>query len=117
MVKKYQKEQDEQNVKDLLQIIIDPQEETSAVMGSSYLDSMLHGGGLSKGFGILTDKRFYFKGKCFTKSLGRRVIINEEYTVDLENITATGFVYVQRYWLLVAGILFIILPLIGGVML
>lgn len=112
----YQKEQDEQKVKDFSQIIIDPQEQKIAVMGSSYLDSMLHGGGLSKGFGILTDKRFYFKGKCFAKLLGRRVFINEEYTVDLENITASGFVYVQRYWLLVMGILCIIFSIVGGAM-
>lgn len=114
----YQKEQDEQKVKDLSQIIIDPQEQKIAVMGSSYLESMLHGGGLSKGFGILTDKRFYFKGKCFTKAFGRRVKVDQEYTVDLENVTASGFVYVQRYCLLVLAVLSLVAGfgciLIGG---
>lgn len=112
----YQMKLDEQKIKNLSEIIIDPQEHQIAVMGSSYLDSMLHGGGLSKGFGILTDRRFYFKGKCFTKSLGRRVFVDEEYTVDLENITASGFVYIKRYWLLVMGIICIIVGFVGGMM-
>lgn len=111
----YQKEQDEQKVKDLSQIIIDPQEQKIAVMGSSYLDSMLHGGGLSKGFGILTDKRFYFKGKCFIKSLGHRLLVDEEYTVDLENITASGFVYIKRIWLIILSFISLIVGFLGFV--
>ena len=109
----YQKEQDEQKIKDLSQIIIDPQEQKIAVMGSSYLESMLHGGGLSKGFGILTDKRFYFKGKCFIKALGRRVFVDEEYTVDLENINASGFVYIKRIWLIIFSFISLIVGFVG----
>lgn len=105
----YKKEQEEKGIKNLSEIIIDPQEQKIAVMGSGYLDSLLHGGVLRKGFGILTDKRFYFKGKCFTKALGRRVKVDQEYTVDLENITASGFVYIQRYWLLALAILSLVL--------
>lgn len=101
----YKKEQEEKGIKNISELIIDPQEQKIAVMGSSYLDSLLHGGVLRKGFGILTDKRFYFKGKCFTKALGRRVKVDQEYTVNLENVTASGFVYIQRYWLLVLAIL------------
>lgn len=101
----YKKEQEEKGIKNLSELIIEPQEQKIAVLGSSYLDSLLHGGVLRKGFGILTDKRFYFKGKCFTKALGRRVKVDQEYTVDLENITASGFVYIQRYLFLILAIL------------
>lgn len=107
----YQKEQNEQ--KNVAELIIDPQEQQIAVIGSSYLDSLLHGGGLSKGFGILTDKRFYFKGKSFTKTLGQRVKIDQEYTVDLENITASGFVYIQKYWLIVLSVLSLIFGIVN----
>ncbi len=106
----YQKEQSEQ--KNISNLIVDPQEQQIAVIGSSCLDSLLRGGGLSKGFGILTDKRFYFKGKCFTKTVSGRVKIDQEYTVDLENITASGFVYIQRYWLLVLAALDLIVGIV-----
>lgn len=101
----YKKEQDERKINSLSDIIIDSDEKQIAVMGSSYLDSMLHGGGLSKGFGILTDKRFYFKGKCFAKVAGQHKAVDEEYVVDLEDITATGFVYARRFLLLMLAIL------------
>lgn len=100
----YKKEQEEKGIKNVSELIVDSQKQQIAVMGSSYLDSLLHGGVLRKGFGILTDKRFYFKGKCFTKTFGRHAKIDQEYTVDLDNITASGFVYIQRYWLIVLAI-------------
>ncbi len=111
----YRKEQEEKGIKNLSGLIIDPQEQKIAVLGSSYLDSLLYGGVLRKGFGILTDKRFYFKGKCFTKTLGRRIKLEQEYTVNLENITASGFVYIQRYWLLILAILCLVFCLGLGV--
>lgn len=104
----YRQEQEDSQIKNVSDIIVDSREKQIAVMGSSYLNSMLHGGGLKKGFGILTDKRFYFKGKCFTQVLGRHTLIEEEYTVDLEDVTATGFVYSQRYVVLIVGILLFI---------
>lgn len=112
----YKKEQEEKGIKNLSELIIEPQEQKIAVMGSSYLDSLLHGGVLRKGFGILTDKRFYFKGKCFTKTLGRRIKVDQEYTVDLENITASGFIYIQRYLLLILAILSLVFCIGLGLM-
>lgn len=110
----YKKQMEDSRIKNVSDIIVDPQEKNVAVIGSSYLDSMIHGGGLKKGFGILTDRRFYFKGKCFTKILGHRNLIEEEYTVDLENVTATGFVYNKRYMLLILGIILFIVSLFIG---
>lgn len=115
----YKKEQDGEKIKSLSDIIIDSSENQLAVMGSSYLDNMLHGGGLRMGFGILTDKRFYFKGKCFKKVAVNNKMINEEYAVDLEDITATGFVFARSFLLVLYAILFggaicLIGTLLGG---
>lgn len=101
----YKKEQNDRKVNSLSDIIIDSQEEQIAVIGSSYLNNALRGGGLTKGFGILTDKRFYFRGKCYTKIAGQHKAIDEEYIVDLENITATGFVFSRRFLLLIMAVL------------
>lgn len=99
-----QKAQEESRIKDLSDIIVDSDEEQIAVLGGGYLANMLHGGGLSKGFGILTDKRFYFKGKSYKMSVGIPLSISQEYIVDLEDITATGFTFIGLFWLRILAI-------------
>lgn len=101
----YQMEQNENSSRCVSNLIIDPNEQQISVIRGSYFASLIRGGGLNKGLSILTDKRFYFKGRSFTKWLGFRVFVNQEYVIDLEDISATGFVYVQRFWLLILGII------------
>ena len=117
-MQKHEPEQSGGGERVLSDMIVDSDEKQIAVLGSGYLASLLHGGGLSKGFGILTDKRFYFKGKCFTKVGGHHKLVDEEYTVDLNNITATGFVYARKYWILICAIViavvFALLGISGG---
>ncbi len=48
-------------------------------------------GGYVENYGILTDKRFYFRGRCYSKSGLSVMDREEEWTVDLEDITATGY--------------------------
>lgn len=43
-------------------IFIDQSETAVATIGSNYLQNFLSGGSVEKGVGILTQKRFYFKG-------------------------------------------------------
>lgn len=106
---KVQKEEKENKFPDIL---IDPDEEQIAVLGSGYLDNLLHGGVLSEGFGILTDKRFYFKGKCYRKSSDRYESVNEEYSVDLEDITATGFTETRNFKLIILAAIVLALSLL-----
>lgn len=115
-----QKAQEESRIKDLSDIIVDSDEEQIAVLGGGYLANMLHGGGLRKGFGILTDKRFYFKSKSYKMSVGIPLSISQDYIVDLEDITATGFTFVSLFWLrilaivcYIVGVLLLILPIYG----
>lgn len=54
---------------------------------------------------MLTDKRFYFRGKCFAKMSGQYKTVDQEYAVDLEDITAADFVYARRFLLLLLAIL------------
>lgn len=114
-VEAYKKEQEESKIRSVSDIIADSSEKQIAVLGGGYLSNMLHGGGLKKGFGILTDRRFYFKGKCFVKMGSAHRMVDEEYTVDLEDITATGFVYSRKFWLLILAIL-TCWTVIGGVL-
>lgn len=112
-IEAYKKEQEDRNVKNVSDIIVDQNEEQISVLGGGYLANMLHGGGLSKGFGILSDKRFYFKGKCYTKSAGVYKSVTEEYIVDLEDITATGFTSKGSFWLIILAIIAFVLAVIS----
>ena len=90
-------------------VFLDNMEKKVAEIGSSYMQSFLHGGGLSKGYGIITDKRYYFKGKCYKKQGGQYIKSDEEWCVDLRDITATGFIYSGKIgWIIAAIILLII---------
>lgn len=47
-------------------IFIDQSERIVATIGSNYLQNFLAGGIVEKGVGILTQKRFYYKGRNFS---------------------------------------------------
>ncbi len=111
----YRQEQEDRKVKNLSELFIDPDEEQVAVIGSNYLDSMLRGGVLSKGFGFVTNKRFYFQGQCYTKIANNYRKIDEEYVVDLEDITATGFVYARSFLLQILMVISVIWGIWVGV--
>ena len=47
-------------------ILVDQSESIVSTIGSNYLQNFLSGGTVSKGVGILTQKRFYYKGRNFS---------------------------------------------------
>ncbi len=95
--------EESRKVKDVSELFVDEQEEQKAVIGSGYLNNMLHSGVLGKGFGVLTNRRLYYRGKCFYKSGGQFMNTDEDCTVDLQDITSTGFIYARNLiWLVFA---------------
>lgn len=107
-----EEEQQERKIKDIGDIFVQKSERKIAVIGEGYLSNLIHNGTFGKGFGVLTDRRFYFSGKCFYKAGKQYFKTDEERTVDLEDITATGFVYHKFLWLLWLGILFLIMTFV-----
>ena len=77
--------------KNLKSLYVDQSEETLGVLGGTYLQNFLTMGMLGKGFCALTDKRVYFKGKCYTKNGGHYKSSNEQRTLDVKDVTGTGF--------------------------
>ncbi len=99
-------------LKDVEEILVDRNEKQIAVLGSNYVQNMMHGNGLKKGFGILTDKRYYFKGKCYSMRSGGYVKSNEEWCIDLKDITATGFNFVSSMFfafLCIVSLIFLVI--------
>ena len=74
-------------------------------MVSNYLRNFLSTGSLENGFCTVTDKRVYFRGKCYTKSGNNYKSTKEEKTVDLKDVTGTGFTFIKRFWLMILAIL------------
>ncbi|MBE5932158.1 MAG: FHA domain-containing protein [Lachnospiraceae bacterium] len=89
-------------------LFVDGEEVERARIGSGYLDSAIRGGGFSKGYGILSNKRFYFRGRCYTNVNSHLTKTDEEWTVDLEDITSTGFVYRSSIGFLISAIIVLI---------
>lgn len=86
-------------MENLQNMFVDSNEKQIATLGGSYLKNFLTTGSLDKGFCAVSDKRVYFRGKCYYKSGNSYKNSKEERTVDLSDITGTGFV-ITRHWLL-----------------
>lgn len=98
---------------------VDPAETPTAELGSGFIQSYLGSGTISKGFVVATQRRAYFKGKSYCKDLkGNWKKQMQEKTVDLKDITGTGYTSIRNVGFLIATIVsalwdFVIMPLIG----
>lgn len=99
-------------VRDIKDMFVSADEGQKAVIGGGYLSNMLKTGILGKGFGVLTNRRLYYKGKCFYKVGGRYMKTDEDCTVDLQDITSSGFTYTRYLWLLISGIVVMVLAIL-----
>ena len=73
--------------------LYDQSEQVVAVLGNNIAQTFLSKGILGNGFAILSDKRVYFKGKCLIRRGKGFYRKSEEKSVDVDDITGTGFVH------------------------
>lgn len=102
-------------VHDIKDMFVSADEEQKAVIGGGYLSNMLKTGILGKGFGVLTNRRLYYRGKCFYKIGSRYMKTDEDCTVDLQDITSSGFRYTGRLWILFLAVLVLLFALNIGI--
>lgn len=91
-------------------LFIDPGEELQASIGSGYVRNFLAGGSVSCSVGVLTQKRFYYKGKNCTAKSKLLWTTEEEGVVSVDDISYTGYSYTRATGLLIIGI---VLALVG----
>lgn len=84
-----------------------------ASLGNGYIMNYLTNKSVEKGFAFITDKRVYFKGSCLSGTGKSLVKTNEERTVDIKNITGSGFIYQRRLGILIGTLVPIIAALAG----
>lgn len=82
--------------KDMKKILVDENEEIVAVLGNSYVESFLATGSAQKGYAVVTNKRVYFRGNCYYRERKGYKASSEVRTVDLKDVTGTGFIN-KRY--------------------
>jgi hypothetical protein len=81
-----------------------PKEKLVCTLGNTYVQSFLSGGGATKGFSVVSDKRVYFRGTTFWVEGKKIRKMQESKTVDLKDVTGTSVTFVSNPWM----------PLLGG---
>lgn len=95
----------EQQQKKLENFYVDPNEKYVSSLGNGYIVNYLANGNLNRGFALISDKRVYFKGSCYSMQGKHLVKSNEERAVDLKDITGSGFNYKNNIGILVSAII------------
>ena len=90
-------------------VFVDPEEQIVASIGSGYLQNFLADRTVKRSVGILTQKRFYYKGRNFSGAGRAMSSSTEEGMVPLESISFTKLVYTRKTGLLILGILMLFL--------
>ena len=75
-----------------------------AELGQGFIQNYISSGDLSKAFAVVSERRVYFKGELYRKVKGRWKKGMEEKTVDLKDITGTGYESLRQLWLLILAI-------------
>lgn len=88
--------EDDKQMEDLRKLFIDSNEKQVATLGGGYIKNFIMSGDMSKGFCAVSDKRVYFRGKCYVKSGKYYRVSKEERTVDLKDVTGSGFSYTRN---------------------
>lgn len=91
-------------------LFVDQSESVVSTIGNNYLQNFLSGGSVEKGVGVLTQKRFYYKGRNFSGEGKAMKNTTEEGVVSIEDITFTMFSHTRHIGALVFAIL---LTLVG----
>lgn len=87
-------------------IFVEPDENYLGSLGNGYFNSFLTNKKIKRCIALLSDKRVYLRGNMVDINSGKIERFNMQKTIDLEDITGTGFVYSSpQVWKLVLAIL------------
>jgi hypothetical protein len=95
---------DEKTLSKFAKLFAEPTERYVASLGNGYLVNYLAEKSFSKGFAVVSDKRVYFKGKCYYQENGKLKSKFEERIVDLKDVTGTGYTRVNPLYLLITAL-------------
>lgn len=97
----------------MAELFVSAEEKYISSLGNGYFLNFLSDGAVKKAFAFISDKRVYFRGSCYSGQ-GKNLTISEENrTVDIKDVTGSGFIYKRRIGVL-AGIFAALLISLGG---
>jgi len=88
-----------------IKIFANPVERFVCVLGNNYAENFLANGTLENGFAILSDKRVYFRGTCFSRMGKKFTKTDEERILDIQDVTGTGFIHKNPLGLLMTAVI------------
>lgn len=94
-------------------IFVDQDESMTAVIGTNYLQNFLTGGPVANSVGVLTQKRFYYKGRNFSGEGKAMKSTTEEGVVSIEDITFTMFSHTRAIGMLLFAAFLLLVSSIG----
>lgn len=97
----------------LAQYFVSRDERYISSLGNGYIMNYLANGSLGRGFAVISNKRVYFRGSCLSGQGSNLIKTNEERTVDIKDVTGSGFIY-RRYIGVLLGLFAALAALIGG---
>lgn len=86
-------------------IFASPDEQLVAILGNNAAQTFFSTGTVGNGFIVLSDRRVYFRGRCLRRTRRHFSYMREERTVDVGNVTGTGFVHINHVWMKVLAII------------
>lgn len=96
----------------LAQYFVGRDEKYISSLGNGYIMNYLANGSLSTGFSVISNKRVYFRGSCYSGQGKSLVKTDEERTVDIKDVTGSGFIY-RRHIGVLLGLLMALIVLLG----
>lgn len=84
---------------------MNPKEKLVCTLGNTYIQNFLAGGGVSKGFSVVSDKRVYFRGTTYFVKGKRIKKMAESKVVDVKDVTGTSVATYSPTWRLILGII------------
>lgn len=104
----------DEEIKKFSEYFVNKNEKYISSLGNGYIMNFFANGSLKRGFAIVSDKRVYFRGSCFSGQGKTLRKTDEERTVDIKDVTGSGFVY-HRYIGVLIALFTAIVTLLAGI--
>ncbi|MCM1190095.1 MAG: zinc ribbon domain-containing protein [bacterium] len=97
------------------QIFVEPDENYIASLGNGYISSYLTAKSIKRCIAFLSDKRVYLRGNMIDTNSGKFQRFNMQKTIDLEDITGTGFLYSSPLWKVICAVILLFAGVLIGI--
>lgn len=101
-------------MKKFSEYFVSKEEKYISSLGNGYIMNFFANGSLKRGFAVISDKRVYFRGSCFSGQGKTLRKTDEERTVDIKDVTGSGFVY-HRYIGTLLALFTAVITLLSGI--